>query len=438
MDNPFSIVVYDKDFVFQGFVADPGFAYFVPAWRAFGYGNFMLDADNPHTEALQAEGARVTVQYRGKHLLSGPVRSRRGSILPGGTVTYQVSDDRRIIRNTLAWVNPGHTLEAQSLSDPGQAWQPAGTVNKPGKTSGQFGYYLWPEESVIPTTEAAIKHILKVNLVTRLGWPVVIEPDLGRGGNIAAAGELPTVRFELLEEIVEPMLDYGGLGLKVWQPLGAKAIHIDVFEPSEWPQNLTPESGIVRFGEYAVSAPDATRTIIGGPGEGLARVFAGSLTPGVRTQREIDYNDIIEVFRDGTGYEMEFPEGTPDDEKVAKYYEYKVSDKLDLLYDQHMHRVELAGLLEGAPKSGLSVTLAETDTFHFGGADGIQIGDKVTIKSGGVDFTDRLTQAEISFTRDEGLKVTPVVGEKADDPDDQLADAISRLSRALRNTATKK
>lgn len=444
MDSPFDITVYNKDFGFEGFVVDPGYAYFVPAWRDQGYGNFMLDANNPHTEILQTPGSRIVCEYRGEHLLSGPIRSRRGDILSNGSATYQVSDDRRLLRNTLAFVRPGAPLEASSLSSPGQTWRPAGDAGTAGTTAGQFGYYLWPNGSAVwngldtTSAEFAIKHIIEVNLVQRLGRPVVIEPNLGRGGDIKAAGALPDVRFETLEEIVEKILDWSNLGLRMWQPKNGMAIHVDVYEPGEWVQPLTPESGIVRFGTYEVTAPISTRSVVGGPGEGLARAFTGIQGAGNLTEREEDWNDVIEVFRDGTGATLAWPEALAANYRVAKYYPFQVGATAAAVFRDYLAAAGAAGIAEGAPTSGLSLTLSESETFHFGGSDGIQVGDLVTVKAQGQTFTDRLLRAEISFTRDKGLEVTPVVGTKTDDPDEQVAEAITKLARALRNLSTAK
>lgn len=442
MESPFEITIYNKDFEFEGSIVDVGFAYFVPAWRSLGYGNFMIDANNPHTEAIQAPGARVVVKYRGVHLLSGPVRSRRGDLLPNGTVTYQVSDDRRLNRNTLAWVKPTAPLEASSLADLGQTWRPQGGAGTVGTTSGQFGYYLWPNGSPatngesIESAESAIKHIIKVNLVDRLGLPVHIEPDLMRGGDIAAAGALPPVRFETVEEIVEKIQNWSGLGLRFWQVDGEKQIRVDVYEPGVWQQPLTPESGIIRFGTYSVNAPNITRGIVGGPGEGLARAFAGTEGAGYLTPREELYGDIIEIFRGATGAELLWPEALAENYKVPKYYEHQVDPEKGAVFRQFMADAEQTALLEGAATSGLELTLAESETFHFGGADGIQVGDHIIVKANDEYFSDQLMHAEISFTRDDGLKVTPVVGEKTDDPDEMFAKAIANMARALRNITT--
>lgn len=443
MENPFDIRIYNKNFGFEGYVVDPGFAYFVPAWRDQGYGNFMLDANNPHSEALQAKGARIVCRYKGEHILSGPVRSRRGSILPNESVTYQVSDDRRLIRNTLAYINPAEPLLAATLTSSGQVTRPDGGTNTSGSTKGQWGYFLWPDGSAatggfsVDSAEAAIKHIIRVNLVTRLGRPVVIEPDLGRGGNIRAAGALPDVRFETLEEVIEPILDWAGLGLRMWQPVGGTAIHIDVYEPGEWVQPLTPESGIIRFGEYSVNGPNITRPIMGGPGTTVARAWQGQQGLGNQTQRETDYNDVIEVFRDAPA-KLTWPDAVVDANRIEKFYTQLATASNAASFVKQMAKMEAAAMLAGAPTSGLSLTLAETETFHFGGTDGVQIGDMVTVKAQNQTFTNRIHRAEMSFTRDDGLKITPVVGNQEDDPDKIVANSIAALAKALRNTHTSK
>ncbi len=450
MENPFEIIVYDKYLQFVGFVVDPIYSHFVPSWWNQGYGSFMLADDNPHSAALQAKGARVTVSYRGENLMSGPIRSRRGNLTKSGSVIYQVLDDHRLLRNTIAFVRPDLPLETTSLSSLGQTSRPGGDAGTPGIVTGQYSYFAWPKYPVgespgspgtpmpIMTAEDAVKHIIRVNLVERLGRNITILPTQKRGGD--AQDYLPIVRMESLSEAIQPILNRSGLAVKMWQDPYGDTIFCDVVEPGEWDQELTPEADIVRDGMYAVEAPEITRAIMGGSHETAKRAFSGIQGSGNQTPLEEAYNDVIEVFREAPAFEYDWPAGLPDEQKVAKYFQWivGVTETSKENYAEFWARFQAESLAEGPETSTLELALSETETFHFGGADGIQLGDFITVKTSGVLFRNQVTECMLTFTRDAGVKVTPLIGQREDDPDRVLAKAIADVARALRNISTRK
>jgi hypothetical protein len=454
MENPFDIVIYDKFMEPTGFVVDPIFANFVPSWNNQGYGNFMLTADNPHTEALQADGARLTVQYRGQHVLSGPIRSWQGDVLDNGTITYQVLDDICHLENTLLFVNPNNSLQAQSLSDLAQAW-PEGPLTV-GTVDNQDAYYYWPDSLMTlaavqpfpvpddpePITvyevaaETAIKYVIQDQLGNRLGYNLNILPNRLRGGDVS--DELPRIRFAPMNEIMTPLTKKSGLGVRIWQEPYGKVLNVDVVEAREWEQPLTAESGIIVSGSYQIRRPDVTRAIVMGNGETAARAFYGTEGRGWVTEDEKRFGQIIEVPRDATAGDLKWPDDLADQYRVPKYYRFRVTDIEWQKYLKYLKAAEQTGLDEGAARSSLSLRLAETDTFHYGGADGIQLGDQVTVIVRGVEFKDVVTEAQITFTRENGLKVEPIIGQFEDDPDRMLLENVAAISRALRRLSTSK
>lgn len=437
VDSPFNIVIYDKDFNVTGFVADPIYCNFVPAWTDNPYGNFMLDADNPHSEALQAKGARVTVTFRGEHLLSGPIRSRQGDVLDNGTVTYQVLGDKAMLDWVVLQANPTEGLQATSLDDPAQAWNldvppPAGTV------TGQYPYYKFPDGSaatgglVMDSAETAIKHVITSQMVVRLGLPITVLPNQHRGGDIQDV--IPALKFVPMKEVLTPFIEKSNLGVKFWQEEYGDTIFMDVFEPGTYEQELTVESGIITGGSYSVHAPDVTRSVVGGAGETAGRIYySNEERPGWRTRDEQDWHQIIEVFRDASnGTDMAWPDSLAEKYRVPKYYQFQVPSYLWSQYLTTLKQEANAGLAQGPSTTSLALKLAETEVFHFGGADGFQIGDTVSVDIRGAKFTDRITSAYFDFTRDDGLKIMPIVGDYEDNPDRQLAEYVASISRALR------
>jgi len=138
--------------------------------------------------------------------------------------------------------------------------------------------------------------------------------------------------------------------------------------------------------------------VVGGQGDGMARVFR-SLAD---TVAEGTYNDIIEVFRDAR------------DAETTTLLDARGQETLD----------------EGRAKYGFSLTLAETSTFRYGGA-GVHVGDRVTVDLGFATRTDILREATISWTAENGVEVTPLVGEIQDNPDRTLGNFLRSLRKGI-------
>jgi hypothetical protein len=241
--------------------------------------------------------------------------------------------------------------------------------------------------------ETVLKQYVTANAVQRLGLPVTVAATQARGATITAS-----LRMHPLADRLLPLVDAAGIGVTVRQ--SGAGLLLDCYTPATHPRTLTEQSGIVQKWSYSQADPEATRVVAGGQGEGVARVFRST----VAATRETQWRDVIEVFRDARDAED--------------------SATLDLRSQETLD--------EGAPRAGLSVELAETATFRYGKA--VRVGDRVRIEVGGaVVVEDVLREAVLSWTRDDGLLVTPIVGQRTDDPDTVLARAVAALGRSLRN-----
>lgn len=454
IDNPFRIAVYDGQFRHLCDVTNPLSANFTPRFNAQGSGTIYLSPTDDALAALLQPDARVVVDYLrhgSEHLMSGKVREPRGPFLPrrqkGAQVAVQIQSDWRRLVNTYAWVAPGHPLSPTTITAStspdytAQATYPGGgsDVGADGTITGQSGYYLWPDGSAaagfvnITTYEQAIKWIIDTNFGRLPHTPYSIATDLGRGG---AFTEKPGVRFDRLSEVVQELAALSsGLGVSVRQLQGAEEYTVDVWEPQEWAKELTVESGVISDGGWARQYPNGTRPIVGGPGELAARAFYEGA---IDTALEDLYADPIEMFVDATGASLEWPDELDEALQVAKYYllrdDVATIDKT--AFTAYLTSAATKARNEAAPTSGVSISLSETESFHYGGTDGIHLGDQVTVTSTeDLTFTDRITECTLSLGND-GLSVTPVVGEKKDDPDRQIARAIVGLATALRRANT--
>lgn len=438
---PGRIDVYRPDFTWVGTIGNPVAINGTAVFNGLSVFTIELAVDDPIVEDLLVEGCRVTMIYRDADLFSGVVTQITGSIVPNGTVTVTLESDWRTLTNTLALVRPANQIEATAISvknvenaaAEAQAWLPGGssTQGTSGTIIGQTGYYKWASSVVY--AETAIKTLISENAITRLGRPMTIATDLNRGGDIKTPGLLPTLRMTTLEDAVNQILALDGLGLTVQQVPRTNTITVDVFVPDVWDMPLTAESGIISQGSWSIKGPTMTRAFVGGPGDLAARYFK-SFTD--TTGLEALYGDKIEVFRDASSAaDLAWPEGlTVEENKVPKYYllrsDVSAADKL--AFTNSIAAVAAEGLADGQPRYGLSAELSETDTFHFGGSDGIQLGDEVTIQAAsGNLFTEKVTQCRFEFGNNKFV-VTPILGTLENDPNVQIAKTIADLARAQR------
>lgn len=434
MESPVEMRIFNKTLDFENVISDVDYYSFAPRLNAQGSAEIAVPSDAPINTLLRTPGTRLSCRYRGEHLMSGPLRTQQGPFITAAPSTiYSLQDDWRILVNTLAWVNPGAPIEPTSLDSPGQAWQVSPGTS--GTTAGQAQYYEWP--SSIISAEAAIKHLITVNAVTRLGRPVTVLPNEGRGGNARVAGLLPDIRFQNIAEAIEILLEWSGLVMSVWQDFDTPTIYVDVREPSVWPQVITPSSGIITDGDWSRMAPDATRMVVGGPGQEAERAFWEVRDT---TGLESEYGDIIEVFRDATGAKLEWPADLAQDRKVAKYFRLRsdVDAAAKTAFTQYLTSAGRTGLAEGAPTSSLGVALMESEEFQFAGEHGIHLGDWLTASSNGIDITERITEATVTLTAKDGDRAIPVLGKRSDDPDQNLWDAIAGVDQALLNIIRKR
>jgi hypothetical protein len=415
------ITAYDKFLQRKGWVANPVSCSFTQRDLAQGTGSLMVSPHDPILKHLMTDGARLVVEYRDRPFMSGTVWGASGSILDDQPVTLQLRDDW-MHTETPAYVRPAGNVVAATLTDLAQATV-TGSAGAVGTVKGQGGYYKWP---AVSSREAAVKAILIENLRDRLGMNIRAMPDQGRGG---PATNLPRVRFSTLAEAITPVLRAGGLTLKIWQGLGDAFLSIDVAATTVHPKAMTAKSGVLKGGTWTTNPPQVTRPLLGGPGEVAARAF----WPMVDTAREAQWGIVLERFKDATGASLEWIDGTDDALKVAKYYLLSpyvaAAEKAE--FTAYMTEIAENMLVEGQATSGLAIELSETDRFHFGGADGIQLGDLVPVMAQGREFSqNRVTEATITLSKDGAFTVTPFVGERTNDPSRKLAQAIAAVARS--------
>ena len=360
-------VVYDKAGVYQrelsGVDADA-----TVVTNGISTATFTLDDDDDALAPLTVRGARCGVWFRGVEQFRGRVSETPGSG-PTGSVSISVEGDMRKLWDWYGW--------------------PVPTAPLSGQTS-EYRRYSGPTETVFKT---ALQEA-----IARLGVAWTVVPSAGRGLPIPSSSPV-AFRFHPLADKLVPRLDESGLVI-VLGSAGA-VVSVDVREGALIPGLLTVDSGIADGYEFNATAPSATRAIVGGRGEGVARQFAQVID----AAREADWGDIIETFVDARNSDEE-TDITP--------------------YGRE-------ALEEGAPRAAISTSVVETDRFMFGKT--YQLGDFVRVRIGPVQSDEQITSVSISESEDDGVVVTPHIG-SADvdaDTDVALARAVAALARGQRD-----
>jgi hypothetical protein len=365
VESPFRIELWSKAFVSLGLLGDPQSVTVYPRHNQQPTAQLTVRTDHHRAPALLTEGCRVTIGYHGQQILSGVVDSIGGTGDPAGVLTVQVRDDWALLSDLLGWPVPTAAISAQNTAE-------------------------------YDTKTAAAETVVKWfagRAITRLGLPVTVATDHGRGSTITVQ-----MRMHQLADQLLPLIDQAGIGVTVKQ--SGSGFVLDCYTPTTYSRTLTPQSGVVTDWEWTRTAPKTTRVVVGGQGDGTARVFRARSD----TTAEALWGVKREAFVDAT--------------------DATTTALLDARGD--------AAIAEGTATAGLKLTLAETDTFRYG--DQLRVGDLVTTQlvPGATAITDVLREAVINWSVEEGLTATPVVGDRQDDPSRTFAKAIASVARAVR------
>lgn len=357
-------VAYTKANAFRRLVT-PGDATADLLWNDTSIATFILDDDHPAVPDLTAPGARCRVRLDEGELFRGRVARTPGRG-PNGQIEFHVQCDKRKLKQWYGWPKPAAAIGAQT---------------------DEYARYTG-------NTEAAVKAALTANL-TRLGVPWTVAPNTENRG--------PAVRLEFrfhpLADKIYPVLRAAQLGLVLAYDEDSD-VTVDLRSPETVVGTLDPDTGILNEFDYDRWAPDATRVIVGGRGDGVDRDFYLKID----TARETEWGDISEVFKDARMVEA--------------------GDDLSIDADE--------ALAEGAPGMSVTMDLIETDAFRF--REHYDLGDLVPVRTGSEDpVTEVITQITISDTAADGVVVTPHIGAIAVDPTAKLGERISALKARVRD-----
>lgn len=237
---------------------------------------------------------------------------------------------------------------------------------------------------VTAVAETAIKQIISAN-ASRFPYLNII-PTSGRGSSITIKS-----RFAPLSEFL-PLIAPNGISALQ----NGSHIDVDFYVPNTYPATVSEQSGVLTVNSFTIQRPTVTRIILGDEGAKTTRKFKEMISSSLET----DYMEILESFVDARN----------------------TADNTELTEQGN------EALVEGADKSGVSVTLAEVADFAYG-EDGFRLGDFVPILlSNGATLTEQITEVVISQTAEDGTIVTPKIGDTDDDPVKKLVGVISTLA----------
>lgn len=370
MSGEVSVELYDAGFHRLGWLNDAELsATFRHNRRSVA--TITVPADHLRAAQLVEPGRRVVITYTPDggmpQVMSGWIGTFQTQG-PRGSSSLVLTVLGDWLDRALAWPVPAAALSAQSSA-----------------------YY-----TATGPAETVLKSLITANMITRLGWPITVATNLGRGSTVSLSA-----RMVPLSDVVEPAADLGGIGIRVAQQPGASTIGVDAYVGADRTNRVLSESsGAVVAWSLTGNAPSATRAVIGMDGEGDLRNF----TSAVDAAAESDWWP-SETFVDARDLDDGTSGGQRGEDKLA----------------------ELAATVS------VSVTLAETPSWTFGRT--VFLGDMVTVEVlPGVTRVERVREAQLTYTAADGLVVQPVVGDPdATEPERAQAKAIRSIAAAVRS-----
>lgn len=377
LNFPIKLEAYDKTLAFKGEIASPDEVHLTPRWNQAGDCTFTVDADHPRVNDLVTEGARVVAQYRYDDdadwcvRLSGIAEEITGEgEEPETKRTFAIRDDWTTAFNLLGWPNPAGTILQQGTS----------------------AYYT----STGPA-ETVVTDVLSQN-AARTGLDIDCPASQGRGDTITVK-----LRMHPLVDRLYPKVHDAGIGCRIVQSDGRRRLVIT--EQQTHVRELTEKSHVVQGKGFTSTLPLATRIVVGAGGQDVARVF-----------REFIDADLESLIGEPRELFVDARDVSPD----AVDLDAQCQDRADQAF------------AENAAKVALNAVLAETGAFKFGRT--FNVGDVISVRLAGVPLiTDYVRECQIDWTADDGLMVTPVMGQWSDSTDSRLHAVVAAALKDLRD-----
>jgi hypothetical protein len=377
---PYRMIVRDKNRTRIGEIQRMTALSLIPRYNDVG--SWSVTLPKGHRQAsLLAEGGWVTFMSRDYEIMSGIIRGIKENWddqnSGAGTLTAYGPSTEQVLADRLAYQVPASVATSQSATDYDRR-------NGAGET--------------------VIKAYVNVNagpgaLAARRTPSMTVDADLGRGATVTGSA-----RMDNLLTLIQGLATAAGLGFRV--VFGTDdTLAFSVFVPVD-------RSGIAKFGkqlgnlvsyEYVREASKSSDVIVGGTGDGTARIFREIID----TQAQALWGNRSETFVDRRD----------------------TSDTFEL--DQ-------AGAEEAVtngPTTAMSIKTVDTPQLMF--ARDYYLGDRVTVVDPGA-VTDVLTEVQIEWTADKSPSTTSTVGSKSTQGTSKMITKMNEVARKIIALETKK
>jgi hypothetical protein len=316
--------------------------------------------------------------------------SARPRILAVDERTGQVFQSGPVIRFERSSSDQGEQLEVFGVDD--LVWLRRRIVHpQPGSAAP-------PYSTTEDDTRTGAASVVLAGYVDRNAGPGAVPARQVPGLTVpvpAAFGPTITLsgRYQNLLEFLRPAATAAGVGLRV------RNLAFSVFQPAARAV-FSIDLGTLAGWLSTAEAPDTNYVYVGGGGEGVARLITEYSDPA--TQPTWGRS---ETFR----------------------------DRRDTTVVAELDQSGAEALAEGARPPGVQLEVLDTDSQQF--IRDWNVGDRATVRIGGVTITDVISEATISLEANQPVIVTPVVGAAGVSLDQwrQLSQANRRLRQLERN-----
>lgn len=317
--------------------------------------------------ALKLDGSWIRMVLRNKEIYTGSIREWTETGPQGGTLTVRTQSHLRVLWGAL--VEPPALATVVELEP--NIYRITYTTEALQVAAGNLDRML-----IEPASKAQVAR----------DWsrPLAI--------NTGTRQEGQSFRVDSIGEKALPIIDAAGWGVRATASANRRSL--TMYKPKKLKRPATDTSGVV--GEWSVTykRPTASGVIVAGQGEGVDRVFVADHA----VDRTALTDDRFYLFKDARD--------TNDDATLVK------------------RAKEI--LAENAAKVSISAELSEGPGFRF--AADYDVGDIITLNLGGIEYEQQVREVQIDWTREAGLVIKPVLGEK-ETQEDRLVRAVADIGR---------
>jgi hypothetical protein len=472
----FRISVYDGNRVFKCQIGDPSSMRVTVRHNLTGTLTMVLPLGHKRAPELLAEKARVRVLFRGEHLISGPVTHTEMETDGGtGTLTVTVEDDFRILSQVLGWQVPGAAISSQGSAEykvyTGTAeailkgWVTdnavtrlalagvtvAPNLNRGSTVPGGVPFRMHPGmDQLFPAVEnAGLGVTVKqdgTNLVLDVYQPTVYPRSLSVKGRtlksvqmtrsrpkasravVGGSGEGKDRYFRVVTDTARESL-YGFCGEVFVDAASTGSDYTQLVKDVAAANADLKEANVeLKEADRALDAAKLAQT-------NADMAFDLAQNSGNTTAASKAQTNLFAANNKVTSRTTDYNNALAD--RNAKQTTYNnLNGQLPAALTAYRAAMDEEGqkaLVENGITNGVSITLAESDLFRYG-PGGFHVGDRVPIKvTDDITITEVIRECTLEWVSPDYARVTPVVGDKTNEPERVIAQRLKALARGQRN-----